>query len=162
MVQVIERNNHLSSVLTNWNHEGVSHVGLLGIKRRISPLGDYYTYTKILGRTDLRIIEVKVYCDIDGKKHAINSYSHYLDPFNPVAFDSLKLSGKHLLVGIVTDWFNDYKEEIKIQIHYVYWFKALSFSAIRIDQLLELLMSYRYDDKEAEEMYNTFKTQSLK
>lgn len=157
MSTVIKRNDTLKYILEYWNHNNPSNIGAGRLNRTLNS-EDIYVYTKCYGRQDLKLFNLKISTKIDGIDIYEDLIQYSIEPTCNVSFKMLY--NKHQtrvyskLLEIVTQWFQDNKDEIKIQLHYLNWFNNLEIVKMELEPLKSLLETYIYNNEESEILYD--------
>jgi len=154
-MSVIKRNDTLQNVLKYWNHNDKSNIGSGRLSRTLDASNNY-VHTQHHGREDIKLFNVKTITTVNGIQLGKTTHNQYaIDPSYPISFKD------HLIEPLVRQWFNDNKDEIKIQIHYLKWFNAQTIQDMLLPDLLELLNDYYYNNEEAEHLFTELVSKSF-
>lgn len=148
---LIKRNNTLEDLLKHWNHNNPSNIGMGRLSRKLNDEG-IYLLSKTGGRQDLALFNITTSLIINGEiienKQASTQLS--FEPFgiNYRGFDS------SLIKAYVAKWVESNKEELHIQLHYLNWLNSVEIVNLTLEETIKILESYKYNQSEAEELFN--------
>lgn len=152
MTTVIKRNNTLEDLLKYWNHNDPSVIGMGRLSRKLNDQG-IYLITKTEGRQDLALFNINTTITVNGevlgnkeKRQQLSLEPYGLSRSFKEQNDSVKL--------YIYNWIQTNKEELCIQLHYLNWFNKVEIKNLTVQEVIEVLKSYQYDQEEAEDLFN--------